>query len=237
MWLSITLGLNNAYQWVMQPYWIDLLYSMTIRKFSLNNLWACIKLLFVLHLSKSEHSIKMKIKVQPNGKSIEKHSSASKFTKFLRFLSNIYILPIEYKNDFKDVKFSLISLRTFISLFLLSTPVLFAMIWWFVFQWSFTSQYLEKSLYVYHLFDFVQMCYVNLFVLIPFPTFGTILWICYLWVYFPTLSQVGRETIFIFIQETFLAPTGRSSGYHKVCLSQSWLCRHVEHSFNLIEGS
>ena len=177
---------------------------MTIRKFSLNNLWAC-KLLFVLHLSKSEHSVIMKIKVQPNGKIIEKYSSASKFTKFLRFLSNIYILPIEYKNDFKDVKFSLISLRTFISFILISIPILFALIWWIVFQWSFTSQYLEKSLYVYHLFDFVQMCYFDLFLLIPYPTFGTILWICYLWAYFPTLSQVGRKPfLYLFKKSGFI---------------------------------
>ena len=137
----------------------------------------------------------MKIKVQPNGKFIEKHPSASKFTKFLRFLSNIYILPIEYKNDFKDVKFTLISIRTFISCIMILLPLLFALIWWFVFQWSFTSQYLEKSLNVYHLFDFIQMSYIHQFLLFPFPTFLTILWICYLWAYFPKLSQVRWETI------------------------------------------
>ena len=136
----------------------------------------------------------MKIKIQPNGKNVVKNSSATKFTKFIRFLSNIYILPIEYKNDFKDVKFSLISLRTFISFIMLSTPISLAMIWLLVFQWDFASQYFEKSLNVYHLFDFVQMCILHTIVLIPTGIFLNILWICYIWANFPTLSQVCMKT-------------------------------------------
>ena len=132
----------------------------------------------------------MKIKIQPNGKHLVKRSSASKFTKFIRFLSNVYILPIEYKNDFKDVKFSLISLRTFISFILMSIPISFSMIWWFVFQWDFASQYFEKSLNVYHSFDFYQMLAFFEMVMMPFNTFVPLLWVCYLWAYFPTLSQV-----------------------------------------------
>ena len=137
----------------------------------------------------------MKIKIQPNGKNVVKNSSASKFTKFIRFLSNIYILPIEYKNDFKDVKFTLISLRTFISFIMLSTPISLAMIWWFVFQWDFLSQYFEESLNVYHLFDFVQMFTIQVVVLFPSGIFLTILWICYIWANFPTLSQVFSKII------------------------------------------
>ena len=132
----------------------------------------------------------MKIKIQPNGKHLVKSSSASKFTKFIRFLSNVYILPLEYKNDFKEVKFSLISLKTLISFMIASTPILVTMIWCFVFQWDFASQYLEKSLNVYHSFDFFQMLIVYGLLLMPFATFGPLLWICYLWAYFPILSQV-----------------------------------------------
>ena len=137
----------------------------------------------------------MQIKIQPNGKNVNKNSSASKFTKFIRFSSNIYILPIEYKNDFKDVKFTLISLRTFISFIMLSTPISLAMIWWFVFQWDFLSQYFEESLNVYHLFDFVQMFTIQVVVLFPSGIFLTILWICYIWANFPTLSQVCMKII------------------------------------------
>ena len=132
----------------------------------------------------------MKIKIQPNGKHLVKRSSASKFTKFIRFLSNVYILPIEYKNDFKEVKFSMISIRTFISFIIASIPISFTMIWWIVFQWDFASQYFQKSLNVYHSFDFFQMLIVYGLLLMPFATFGPLLWVCYLWAYFPILSQV-----------------------------------------------
>ena len=133
----------------------------------------------------------MKIKIQPNGKHLVKRSSASKFTKFIRFLSNVYILPIEYKNDFKDVKFSLISLRTLISFTIASIPILITMIWWFVFQWDFMSQYFQKSLNVFHTFDFIQMLIIHCLVLMPISSFGPLLWICYLWAFFSTLSQVS----------------------------------------------
>ena len=132
----------------------------------------------------------MKIKVQPYGKNPEKHSSASKFTKFIRFLSNAYILPIEFKNDFKEVKLSLISLRTLIVPVVISVPYLSSIIWLFVFQWDFTSQYFEKILLVYHLFDFVQMFVINMFIIHPLTALPTILWSCYFWVSFPALSQV-----------------------------------------------
>ena len=132
----------------------------------------------------------MKIKIQPNGKNLVKHSSASKFTKFIRFLSNVYILPIEYKNDFEEVKFSWISVKTFISFIIASIPFSCTMVWWFVFQWDFMSQYFQKSLNVYHSFDFYQMLFFFLVILMPFGTFVPLLWACYLWAYFPTLSQV-----------------------------------------------
>ena len=132
----------------------------------------------------------MKIKIQPYGKNLEKRSPASKFTKFIRLLSNIYILPIEYKNDYKTVKFTLISLRTFISFMVISMPLVFILIWWFVFQWDFTSKYFEKSLHVYHLFDFAQMFWLNSYFIHPFITFPFLLWMCNFWATFPELSQV-----------------------------------------------
>ena len=132
----------------------------------------------------------MKIKVQSVGKNLEKTSPASKFTKFLHLLSNVYILPIEYKNDFKTVKFTFISLRTFISFIVISMPFGFLMIWWFLFQWDFTSQYFEKSLHVYHLFDFAQMFALTNNVTQPYTTFPFLLWMCNFWAKFPALSQV-----------------------------------------------
>ena len=132
----------------------------------------------------------MKIKVQPNGKTPVKHITSSKFMRFTRLLSNIYILPIEYKNDFKEVKFSLISLRTLISFMVTSTPFLLATIWFFVFQRDFMSQFFEKSLQVYYLFDFAQMFTLNLVLMQPFSNFPTSLWICKIWTSFPELAQV-----------------------------------------------
>ena len=157
----------------------------------------------------------MKIKIQPNGKDLVKPSSSSKFFKFIKFLSNVYILPIEHKNDFKDVKFSLISVKTFISFIISSIPFLFTMVWWIIFQWDFASQYFHKSLNVYHSFDFFQMLIGHWIALVPFGIFGPLLWACYLWAYFPTLSQVEIERInYVF---AFLAPTGAQGEGMSLC--------------------
>ena len=135
----------------------------------------------------------MKIKIQPKSKISEKHTMASKFTRFIRLLSNVYIIPMEYKNDFKEVKFSLLSLRSLASLMVTSIPFLFATIWLFVFQWDFTSQFFEKSLHVYHLFDFVQMFALNMSLMQPFQIFPFMLWICKIWTSFPELAQVQKR--------------------------------------------
>ena len=120
---------------------------------------------------------------------------ARKFTRFIRFLSNVYILPIEYRNDFKEVKFSLISLRSLSSFLVTSIPFLLATIWLFVFQWDFTSQFFEKSLHVYHLFDFAQMFALNMSLMQPFQNAPIILWICKIWTSFPELAQVKKKNI------------------------------------------
>lgn len=141
----------------------------------------------------------MQIKIQPNGKIPEKHTMSSKFIRFIRLLSNVYILPMEYKNDFKEVKFSLLSLRCFASFMVTAIPFLFAIIWLFVFQWDFTSQYFEKSLHVYHLFDFVQMFAFNVSLMQPFQNFPFMLWLCKIWTSFPELAQVQKEHFTIFV--------------------------------------
>ena len=140
----------------------------------------------------------MKIKIQPNGKISEKHTTSSKFTKFIRLLSNLYILPIEYENDFREVKFLLISLRTLICFMVTSIPFLFTMIWLFVFQWDFASQFLEKSLHVHHLFDFAQMSALKVHIMQPFTTAPIVLWTCYFWVSLPELAQVQNEYLLSF---------------------------------------
>ena len=150
----------------------------------------------------------MKIQVQQNGKIPEKHSTSSKFTRFIRLLSNIYILPLEYKNDFKEVKFSLISLRTIASFMVTSIPFLFAIIWLFVFQWDFTSKYFEKILHVYHLFDYAQMFALNISLMQPFQNFIPMLWICKIWTSFPELAQVKKDTYLTVNQNEYLCLSG-----------------------------
>ena len=137
----------------------------------------------------------MKIKIQPKGKNPENVSTSSKFTKFIRLLSNVYILPIEYKNNFKEVKFSLISSRTLISFMVTSILFIITIIWWFVFQWDFILQYFEKSLNVYHMFDFAQMFLLNFIFVNPFTIYFPILFICHIWASFPALSQVWKKTV------------------------------------------
>ena len=135
----------------------------------------------------------MKIKIQPSWKIHKKHTMASKFTRFIRLLSNVYILPLEYKNDFKEVKFSLLSLKSLASTMVTTTQFLFAIIWFTVFQWDFTSHFFEKSLHVYHLFDFTQMFAFNVSLMQPFQNAPIILWICKIWTSFPELAQVQRK--------------------------------------------
>ena len=157
-----------------------------------NQPWSLYIIFNHLSISKwTENNTKMKVKVQPNGNTseLQKRSSSSKFTRFIRLTSNVYVLPIEYKNDFKEVDFSLISLRTFISFTVTSIPFLFACIWWFIFQWDFTSQYFEKSLHIYHLFDFSQMFVLNFNIINPFSLYPVVLWICHIWASLPELSQ------------------------------------------------
>ena len=137
----------------------------------------------------------MTIKVQPKEGFSEKHSSSSKLTKLVQLLSRIYIIPIEYKNEFKETKFTLISWRTFFSFVLVSTPFLLTLIWRFVFEMEFTSLYIEKSIQVYHLFDFVQMFFLHMLMINPFINYPLFVWVIYLWVSFPELSQVYKTII------------------------------------------
>ena len=131
----------------------------------------------------------MKVKVQPSEETPEKKSASSKFTKFLRLLSNAYILPIQFENNFKEVKFSLISFRTIISFMVQSTPFFLVMIWCFIVQWEFSSQFFKKSLHVYYLFDFVLIFILNVNPIHPFSQFPVTLLICHIWASLPELSQ------------------------------------------------
>ena len=81
-----------------------------------------------------------------------------------------------------------------------SIPFLIACIWWFIFQWDFTSQYFEKSLLIYHLFDFVQMFVLNFNIIQPFAMYSVVLWVCHIWTSLPELSQEYNDIYLYSVQ-------------------------------------
>ena len=80
---------------------------------------------------------------------------ASKFVKFIRLMSNCYILPLRYSGDFSQVTFSILHWKTVLSTALVSIPLLLTVIWLGIVQWGFIPLYIERSLKVYTTFDFI----------------------------------------------------------------------------------
>ena len=80
---------------------------------------------------------------------------ASKFVKFIRLMSNCYILPLRYSGDFSEVTFSILHWKTLVNTALVSIPLLLTVIWLGIVQWGFIPLYIEKSLKVYTTFDFI----------------------------------------------------------------------------------
>ena len=79
----------------------------------------------------------------------------SKFVKFIRLMSNCYILPLRYSRDFSQVTFSILHWKTVVNTALVSIPLLLTVIWLGIVQWGFIPLYIEKSLKVYTTFDFI----------------------------------------------------------------------------------
>ena len=96
-----------------------------------------------------------------------------------------------------------------------SIPFFFAMIWMFVFQRDFMSQFFEKSLQVYYLFDYAQMFALNLAIMQPFSNFPTALWVCQIWTSFPELAQVNKRLSILSCKDATLQVL------MSVCLSES----------------
>ena len=88
----------------------------------------------------------------------------SKFVKFIRLMSNCYILPLRYSRDFAEVNFSILHWKTFVSSLVMSLPfILTVIVWLVIMQRDFLPQLIEKSLKVYITFDmvFILVAIVN----------------------------------------------------------------------------
>ena len=88
----------------------------------------------------------------------------SKFVKFIRLMSNCYILPLRYSRDFAEVNFSILHWKTLVSSLVMSLPfILTVIVWLVIIQRDFLPQLIEKSLKVYITFDmvFILVAIVN----------------------------------------------------------------------------
>ena len=88
----------------------------------------------------------------------------SKFVKFIRLMSNCYILPLRYSRDFAEVNFSILHWKTLVSSLVMSLPfTLTVIVWLVIMQRDFLPQLIEKSLKVYITFDmaFILVAIVN----------------------------------------------------------------------------
>ena len=98
------------------------------------------------------------MKVAPGSRDIANTAvkvPVSKFVKFIRLMSNCYILPLRYSGDFSEVTFSILHWKTLVNTALVSIPLLLTVIWLGIVQWGFIPLYIEKSLKVYTTFDFI----------------------------------------------------------------------------------
>ena len=88
----------------------------------------------------------------------------SKFVKFIRLMSNCYILPLRYSRDFAEVNFSILHWKTLMSSLVMALPfTLTVIVWLVIMQRDFLPQLIEKSMKVYTTFDmaFILVAIVN----------------------------------------------------------------------------
>ena len=94
---------------------------------------------------------------------------ASKFVKFIRLMSNCYILPLRYSGDFSTVTFSVLHWKSFVSTFVASIPFLITIVVWLVIiQRDFIPLWIEKSMKVYTTFDMAFILGIIINYLNPF---------------------------------------------------------------------
>ena len=94
---------------------------------------------------------------------------ASKFVKFIRLMSNCYILPLRYSGDFSQVTFSILHWKSFVSTFVASIPFLITIVVWLVIiQIDFIPLWIEKSMKVYTTFDMAFIVGIIINYLNPF---------------------------------------------------------------------
>ena len=88
---------------------------------------------------------------------------ASKFVKFIRLMSNCYILPLRYSGDFSEVAFSILHWKTLMSIIVVSIPFILTIVSWLVIQTDFIFLFIEKSMKVYVPFDmaFIYFMFIN----------------------------------------------------------------------------
>ena len=104
------------------------------------------------------------MKVAPGSKDIANTAvkvPVSKFVKFIRLMSNCYILPLRYSRDFAEVNFSILHWKTLVSSLVMSLPfTLTVIVWLVIMQRDFLPQLIEKSLKVYITFDMVFILHI-----------------------------------------------------------------------------
>ena len=103
------------------------------------------------------------MKVAPHIPTPDVKIPVSKFVKFIRLMSNCYILPLRYSGDFSEVAFSILHLKTLISILVVSIPFIITIVSWLVIETDFIFLFIEKSMKVYVPFDmaFIYLMFIN----------------------------------------------------------------------------
>ena len=111
--------------------------------------------------------------------------SPSNFTRLVRFLSKVFLLPIGYNKDFTKVEFKVFSIKSVIWSLIFSTPIISTTIWYSL-KGHFNA-YITIARDVYTPFDLYFMVVLQTGFVLPleliFPIFT-----CKLWRDFPELS-------------------------------------------------
>ena len=118
---------------------------------------------------------------------------ASRFAKTVRLLSNVYLLPLRFNEDYSAVKYTILHLKSLIS-FLVFTIPFYVVVIWYGFQLGFLQKYMGTKFMVYETIDIIIIFILLGQILFPYEYFNMIL-SCKSWITFPELS-LDRQITF-----------------------------------------
>ena len=164
------------------------------------------------------------MKVFPPTRADFKKKPASRLAKTIRLLSNLYVLPLRFNENYSEVKCTLFHLKSLISFMICATPFCLMMIWYGL-QPGFLQKFMEKKSSVYETIDFIIMNILLAMMLLPYE-YLDILLSCKSWIEFPELSLDRQISVSKNIKSTIIiliSFTGKYSLIHTFIISAKLL--------------